>query len=221
MLDKRSIVTVTTPAATYDLVLLADVHTELGIATTDTSNDLWFAAAITRVSAAVARYCRRTFPVESLTEQIYPAIDPFPYQVPGRVAPLQLARWPLVEVASVTVAESLDDAEAYTAGTDFIADPGTGQLFKLNPFTGYQSTWDPVPMTVVYSAGYATIPPDLQYAVLQLITSAWKSRGQDDRLMGVTEQGVERRYWVDTGKDGAFPPNVRETLDAYRVPMVA
>jgi hypothetical protein len=53
-----------------------------------------------------------------------------------------------------------------------------------------------------------------------MISTAFQNRGQDSRLLAITEQGVERRYWVDTGKDGTFPPSVRELLDGYRVPTV-
>lgn len=218
MQDRRSILTVITAAPSYDLVLLDDVHTELGIATGDTSNDVWFGKAITRISATVSKYCKRVFQLETVNETIYPQLDAYPSQVPGRVQPLQLARWPVADVTSVNVFDVQGNAIPYTLGTDYVLKADEGQLIKLNPFNGHQSSWDPVPTAVVYQAGYATIPEDLQGAVLDLISSAFANRGQDAMLMSITEQGVERRFWVETGKDGRFPPKIREVLDDYRVP---
>lgn len=219
MQDRRSILTVTTPAPSYDLVQLADVHTELGIATGDTSNDVWFGKAITRISATVSKYCRRVFQLETVSETIYPQLDPYPYQVPGRVQPLQLARWPVAQITSVNVFDTQGAPIAYTQGTDYVLEADVGQLIKLNPFNGYQSSWDPAPTAVIYEAGYAAIPDDLQGAVLELISSAFANRGQDAMLMSISEGNVTRRFWVETGKDGRFPPKIREVLDTYRVPV--
>jgi hypothetical protein len=67
----NSILTVTTPASSYDLTALATVKTELGI-TDNTENDklrTW----ITQASIIAASYCRRVFARETLTETFRPA----------------------------------------------------------------------------------------------------------------------------------------------------
>ncbi len=94
--------TATAPASPYDLTTLATVHDELSIPTTDTSSDAFLSRAITQSSSAIQRYCNRVFPVEALQDVCYIQQDPYPWQVPGGVYPLQLKRWPLVNWLPVT-----------------------------------------------------------------------------------------------------------------------
>ncbi len=93
--------TATPPAGAYDLTDLATVHDEFSVTANDTSNDPFFARAITQASTAIANYCNRVFSIESLQDVIYIQQDPFPWQVPGGVYPLQLSRWPLVNSTPV------------------------------------------------------------------------------------------------------------------------
>lgn len=91
--------TATAPASPYDLTTLATAKDELSI--TDTSNDTFLSRAITQASSAIHRYCNRVFPVEVLQDLCYIQQDPYPWQVPGGVYPLQLKRWPLVNSTPV------------------------------------------------------------------------------------------------------------------------
>jgi hypothetical protein len=87
----------TPPAGAYDLTTLATVHDELSLATGDTSNDTFLSRAISQASRAISRYCGRVFPIEAVEDQIYIEQDPYPWQTPGGVYPLQLSRWPLLD----------------------------------------------------------------------------------------------------------------------------
>lgn len=78
----------------YDLTDLATAKDELSL--TDDSSDGFVLRAITQASAAIANYCNRVFPVEGIQDQIFIQQDPYPWQVPGGIYPLQLSRWPLV-----------------------------------------------------------------------------------------------------------------------------
>jgi hypothetical protein len=113
--------TATPPAGAYDLTDLATVRDELSLKTDDTSNDAFLSRAITQSSRAIANYCNRVFPVETVQDVIYIQQDPYPYQVPGGVYPLQLARWPLVNSGVVvftgnTMASQVITGIASTAG---------------------------------------------------------------------------------------------------------
>lgn len=80
----------------YDLTDIATVHDELSITSAnDTANDPFLLRAITQASTAIAKYCNRVFPVEAIQDQLFLQQDPYPWQVPGGVYPLQLSRWPL------------------------------------------------------------------------------------------------------------------------------
>jgi hypothetical protein len=113
--------TATPPAGPYDLTDLATVRDELSIPATDTANNAFLSRGITQVSTAIANYCNRVFQVETLQDQIFIEQDPYPYQVPGGVYPLQLSRWPLVNTKVVsftgnTHGSTLVDGIASTAG---------------------------------------------------------------------------------------------------------
>lgn len=94
--------TSTPPAGPYDLTDLNTVHDELSVKDGDTSNDAFLSRAITQSSIAIANYCNRVFQVEAVQDQIFIQQDPFPWQVPGGVYPLQLSRWPLVNSTPVS-----------------------------------------------------------------------------------------------------------------------
>lgn len=95
------VTTVVAPASSYDLTTLLTVHDELGLLSTDTSADSFLSRAITQISLAVASYCNRVFPVEGVQDLAYIDQDPYPYQTPGGVRPLQLSRFPLAYSAVV------------------------------------------------------------------------------------------------------------------------
>src|SRR5579871_51905 len=97
----RIVSTVVTAASSYDLTSLENIKDDLAIPGTDTSSDATLARFITEQSALVASYCNRVFPIETVQDVIYPDRDPYPYQV-TMLSELQLSRWPVVSVASVT-----------------------------------------------------------------------------------------------------------------------
>ena len=223
----RIISTVLTAASSYDLTSLANIKDDLAIPLTDTSSDATLARFITEQSALVAQYCNRVFPIETIQDVIYPDRDPYPYQVTGMVGELQLSRWPLVSVTSVTDTVSVGVANTLVSGTDYQVDTARGWLTKIDPNTGYPTDWSPDQYTVQYEAGYfeagsGSPPPDLEMAVLRLITARFKARGRDPFLRSQGEPGVgNEQYWIGAlpGQTGPFPPDIAAVLEKYRVPL--
>lgn len=223
----RIVSTVVTPASNYDLTTLANIKDDLAIPSTDASSDATLARFITEQSALVAQYCNRVFPIETVQDVIYPDRDPYPYQVTGMLSELQLSRWPIISVTSVTDTVAVGVANALTEGTDFIVDPTDGWLTKIDPNTGYPTNWSPDQYTVQYTAGCfeagsGTPPPDLEMAVLRLVTARFKARGRDPFLRSQGEPGVgQEQYWIGAlpGQTGPFPPDIAAVLEKYRVPL--
>ncbi|MDE1901018.1 MAG: hypothetical protein KGI37_05150 [Alphaproteobacteria bacterium] len=223
----RIVTTVLTPASSYDLTTLANIKDDLAIPSTDTSSDATLARFITEQSALVAQYCNRAFPIETVQDVIYPDRDPYPYQVTGMLSELQLSRWPIVSVTSVTDTVAVGVTNALTEGTDFIVDTADGWLTKIDPNTGYPTGWSPDQYTVRYQAGYfeagsGTPPADLEMAVLRLVTARFKARGRDPFLRSQGEPGVgNEQYWIGAlpGQTGPFPPDIAAVLEKYRVPL--
>jgi hypothetical protein len=158
----HTITTTNTQAATYSLTTLAAVKLELAI--TDTTQDTWLGNIIQQISAQVASHCNRVFPPETITDTLYIEQDPYPYQTPGGVEPLQLSRWPVLSIASVTQIVGTENVngtitnttQALVAGQDYELDALKGELLRLNPFTGVATCWEALPTIVEYTAGYGT-----------------------------------------------------------------
>lgn len=121
--------TATPPAGPYDLTTLANVHDELSLATNDTANDPFLLRAIVQSSAAINTYCGRVFAIEGLTDLLYIQQDPYPFQTPGGVAPLQLSRWPLANVFTVATAAAVASGAVLPFGS-------TPQLVADDPVSG-------------------------------------------------------------------------------------
>ena len=76
--DFRIVSSVVTPQASHDLTTLADVYAELNITTTDGTRDSVMQRYISSVSAAIERYCNRTFVLETVQDQFFPLRDKLP-----------------------------------------------------------------------------------------------------------------------------------------------
>ncbi len=223
----RIISTVLTATSSYDLTTLVNIKDDLAIPSTDTSSDATLARFITEQSVLVAQYCNRVFPIETIQDVIYPDRDPYPYQVTGMLSELQLSRWPIVAVTSVTDTVAVGVANTLVSGTDYQIDAARGWLTKIDPNTGYPTGWSPDQYTIEYTAGYfeagsGNPPPDLEMAVLRLVTARYKARGRDPFLRSQGEPGVgNEQYWIGAlpGQTGPFPPDIAAVLEKYRVPL--
>ena len=168
-----SVVTTTlAKAASYDLTDLATAKVELQIAEADTSDDAWLGQAITQVSRSIARYTKRHFAPEALQDVFDLEQDAYPAQTPGGFPQLVLSRWPVLQVSSVLQTLAPGTTQSLLAGQDFRLDPETGRLLRLSPWTGVGTTWEAVPVTVQYVAGYGelvqetgAVPPAAPYQV--------------------------------------------------------
>lgn len=218
------ITTVNTAASSYDLTDLETVKTELAIPDTDTSKDTWISQAITQVSIAIANYCQRVFPVETVTDTFYFNRRWRAHQRTDDRDILQLMRFPVTQVTSVV--ETLSDGTTNTLvlGTDYVRKDNVGQLIRLNSDTSFLGHWIGSIVVVQYSAGYAETPADLVDATLRTVTQRYAGRGRDAMLMEQDQPGPagRKRFWVGTapGQNGSFPPEIAGLLDNYRVPVL-
>lgn len=204
--------TVVEPAAVPDLVTLADVKTELDL--TGSSSDAWLAKVIRRASAAASGYCNRVFPLETVRDEFWPQRDGYPWLIPGGVAPLQLSRWPVGSITSVT-----ENDVALSEPADYRLRVREGQLERLGA-DGYPRAWPAFRVVVEYAAGFAEIPDDVQDAVIRMVKARWFMRQRDPLLRQEEVPGVySASYWVSTGTGGAITPDVSDLLDNYRVPV--
>jgi hypothetical protein len=165
------VTTVLAPARTYALTTLAVVRDELEFKSSDTTKDAWLTRAIDQTSRAMMSETNRVFAPELVQDVI--DIRRTRSQVPTGVDVLQLARWPVMAIASVV--QSLPETattRTLVEGTDFRTDAADGQLLRLDATGGRVIAWEPLPVTVAYVAGYGemeseahTVPASVAYTV--------------------------------------------------------
>ena len=221
----RDIITSVLIAAPSILLIdLATVKDDWQI--TITTDDDFLTRSITRCSRAAANFCNRTFAIETVQDQITLRRDRWPRMIVERPEILQLTRWPLVVVTSVTV-----DGTALVAGTDFLVDATNGQLQRLNDY-GNMTPWIGETIVVVYSAGYVlpdqspvtgalNLPDDIQDAVSRMVYTRYAERQRDPLVKSEQVDGVGRTDYIIPSGDGNLSPDVEDILDNYRVPVIA
>lgn len=219
------VTTVVTPASTFDLVQLSDVKLELKIPSQTTADDAWLAKKITSVSKTIAKYCNRTFPLQTYQDLFFPNRGIRPFHSIGRFPILQLAQWPVTGITSIVVAPGPTSAYdvTLTADVDYYLDGDPGQVIRLSELTGLNTEWQAFPTTVIYQAGFEDIPEDLQDVALQMVAGRYQTRGINPMTKRINQPtGIgELEYWVPNTPQGAFPPAISEVLDFYRVPVNA
>jgi len=210
----RAITTVQTPASGYDLTTLAVVKDELSI--TDTSKDTTLSRYITSASAAIAQYCNRVFPSETVKDEFWPDRETYGFQLPGSMMSLQLTRWPVGTVTSVT-----ENGTALVDGTDYRVDKDNGSLIRLGG-NAYPTTWLAWPIVAIYAGGFAAIPSDIADAAVRMVKARYLAKGRDPYLKQENIPGVrDYSLWVPTGDEaGNMPPDVADLLDNYRAVIV-
>src|SRR5579862_1762171 len=107
-----SILTVITPADSYDLTTLATIKAELEI--TDTNSDVQLGIFIDQASGECATYCKRVFGKETVSEQFRLGQGSRLHRR-SRTEELILARYPIVSITSITE----EDGTVLVQDTDF------------------------------------------------------------------------------------------------------
>jgi len=163
------------------LVSLSDYKTYAGISVT--TYDTQLTALLTAASAMVRRWCGRDetngFESAARTEK---------YDGTG-VNSITLNERPVASIASVSWIDSSGtataiDAEAYkfdVNGTLYLWNSRSGPGGAIGDYGMSAYTFDvrpnwgeePRSIQVVYTAGYATIPADLQYVVKRIVDGMW------------------------------------------------
>jgi hypothetical protein len=209
--------TVLTPAETYDLTTLETVKTEMEIS--GSAQDVFLGALIRQASGDVARYCMRVFALETVrevfrsTRLVWRRTDFADYRF--------LARVPVVSVASI-----VEDGTGLVEGVDFEVDIDTGRLARLSGGdTIYGYGWGSV-TTVEYSGGYQLLPSlpyDIERATIDLVKRRYYSRSRDPALRSQEVLDLVNKSFTAEGSEPmkrGLPRSIAERLDEYvRLPL--
>ena len=206
-----------------DLCTIADVKEMLGNIT-GTGSDDKLQRLVNSQSLRIARYCGRTF---GNGTQVYTETRD------GSGTPKMLLRkWPATAVTSVTangvlISQSVNNGAGWVASVwDGVSFPIPACFVALTSGGAWPSLNGPVQqlpgsfppgqqnVVIVYSAGFATVPFDLNQAAVELVMQAYK---QTDRVgqKSVTAAQQTMSYQLD------MLPSVKDALSPYvnRVPV--
>jgi hypothetical protein len=209
------VLTVVTPAPSFDLTTLATVKAELGLLTT--AEDVNLALWITQASAACAAYCNRVFASETVIETFRNRFNfRFRNDSTNRVDAIRLERYPVTSIVSMT-----EDAIPLVVDVDYQLDASTGMMYRLDATNDAIMQWDFQKLAVQYAGGYAllgALPYNIERACITAVEVFRSSAARDARVKQESIPGVlETQYWVGaSGDDGALPPDVTAMLDPFR-----
>lgn len=205
-----TITRVITPAESLALMSLDQAKTALGIDPADTSQDAAIQQEIDAVSAAINQYCDRVFVRQTYRDQIRRVWDWL-----GQGRPLETRQWPIpldeggVPVLTVTEDGTLLDPALWEIEIE------TGSIYRLDTQAMIYS-WTGQVTLIDYDAGYDVIPPDVQGAALEYLTSRWSARGRDPALRRETIPDVIQQDWYTDATTPSMSSTVRDWLAPYR-----
>jgi uncharacterized phiE125 gp8 family phage protein len=197
--------TVVTPAKSYDLTVLATVKAELGI--TDRAEDANLARWITQASVTIAKHCNRVFAQETVSETFRPRC---------REEGLLLTRFPISAIVSV-----VENDIPLTGDTDYelARDGGGSVLNRLRDDRDW--TWPLGKIVVTYTAGYARIadlPDGIERAAIVLVNQYRYSADRDPQLRGEQTQNVGSSSYFDGHDSSGLSPEVFGLISKHRKP---
>ena len=176
-----------------DLTTLAAAKEWLGISPSSFTDDALLTNMVARVSAAAESFMGRTIASTAYTETHN-----------GRgLSKLAFGQVPVISVASVTINGTAIPARNSPTSSGFAFDQ---QLLYL---CGYTFTRGVQNVVVQYTAGFASVPTDIEQAVLELIALRYVNK---DRV-GVSSKALagEQISWFHNA-----PTDVMDVLDQYR-----
>lgn len=144
------------------IVTLAEMKTYLGIA--DASYDSFLTQQLTMVNSAIENYCGRKFDPITYTETIYK--DELLQK--NYLDKIYLYHYPVNSVTSVTD----EDGKTYTIRLQ----SDVGKIVNVEDGDKTQWFYDHDELTIVYEAGFTTMPEDLKQAVYSIVSESYNKK---------------------------------------------
>lgn len=202
----RSILKVTTPAASAALLTTAELRDVFGYTTAD--NDAALAVLGLRAAASIAVFCNVAAawmtPPTLLSEVLEEVV-----RLDQPREAIVLARRPVSAIGSISV-----DGVAVDVA-DFETDPSSAVIYRLS--AGERSCWPTGKIVVAYTAGFSTPPDAVKLAAAKMVQTL-KSEGE--RSPGLKREEIPgvitREWWVPNSGDPMLPAEVAELLAPFR-----
>lgn len=216
----QSLLTVTSFASSYDLTVLETVKEELGINSSDTSQDVRLARLIHETSNAISTICNRVFAEENVSEVFrMGVVKSWDGQVGGCVQnSLILQRRPISSIINVIEDGITADSDEYECNFE------SGIIYRLTS-EDFRTSWSANKITVNYVAGWYLLddlPYDIERACLLWIKSFDAQQKRSDSLVRVEDvPGLMRKEYFSSNQINPIvkgydpPPEVMVLLAPY------
>lgn len=158
------------------------------------SDDALLDKLVSRGSQFIRTYCQRDF-----LSQAY--ADTFDGRDTSRIA---FPNYPVTAVASVTIDGTAIPARPSALGSGYVFSPTMLSLSGFSFTRGFGN------VVVAYTAGFATVPPDLEQACVELIAFKYRERdriGHQSKTLG----GETVAFYI-----GDMPKPVQTVLETYK-----
>lgn len=124
---------------------------------------------------------------------------------------VQLTESPVNTIVSVEKRDSVTSVYETVSTDDYYLDSATDSVFYVNGRTYKDWPFGAGAVKVTYTAGYSSVPADLQLAIIDLINYYFKDEHKTRRtLSGATMENAP------SGADKGFPDHIKRVLDMYK-----
>lgn len=205
------------PAASLDLVTLAQAKAVLGIDASDTSQDAIISAHIAQVSAAINNYCDRIFVRQGYRDQFRQCSAWLGYGEPlwTRQSPIAVDGTGMAIAAVAQNGVTIDPAY-------WEVDVERGTFYSTDG--GYvMGSWIGDTVVIDYTGGFDPIPADVEGAALEWLAGRYSlggaMAGPMPGLRSETIPDLIEQTWSDAAAASSastMPPGVTQTLNFYR-----
>lgn len=190
------------------LTSLEMVKTITGI--TVTTYDSTLLMLINVASQAVQSYCNRQFILNTYAEY---------YDGPSSTE-LQLNQYPVISVSGVTLFAQ-NNFTSFIPGSSIVVNNDIGVIsispnstyFNYFPYDGWAIQQN---ILVNYTAGYALIPNDIQFATAYTVRDLFNSIGEDARMKSENIQNSRYEYTKFDDGNHVISSTVRLLLSSYK-----
>ena len=127
----------------------------------------------------------------------------------------QLTESPVNSIVSVEERENFSASYTTVPSTEYYLDAATDSVYRVTT-AGQSKNWPtgPASVRIVYKAGYASCPADLQLAVIDLITYYLKDEHKARQT--IAGASIQNNSSSSQRDNVAFPDHIKRVLDLYK-----
>ncbi len=190
-----------------NLITLEDYKTSEKIESTKDDNRI--SSLIAAVSQLVKTYCGSTIVDHYSTNKTET------FNITWSTNLSQLTESPVHTIVSVQERSSFSASYTTVAATEYYLDSNTDSVYRVTT-AGASKPWPtgPASVQIIYKAGYATCPADLQLAVIDLITYYLKDEHKARQTMAGAS--IQNNSSSSQRDNVAFPDHIKRVLDLYK-----